>query len=272
MRNIRLLIPFVVAATGLLISGAAKADGLQILISPTTSISPGQSVSADLRGSFDVVELGCDEPLQCTQVESSKDYTRWSIYAPVSIKPGPYYVQGVASSLANPAEPVLSARTSLTVPVGTLPKAISFDPPTGVFGFMGDQKHFRVIATLQDDSTVDVSQAAELEIQIPATIKRSGTTYTAVAAGDATVTAVLAVGGRSISTTLVLAVPRSAVGDLNGDEKIDSDDLNMLLGFRNHPANGPNDARDLNRDGKIDALDARILTTLCTYPRCASTP
>jgi hypothetical protein len=42
-----------------------------------------------------------------------------------------------------------------------------------------------------------------------------------------------------------------------------------ILAARNTPASSVNDLRDLNGDGKIDALDSRILTTLCTRPRCA---
>jgi len=58
-------------------------------------------------------------------------------------------------------------------------------------------------------------------------------------------------------------------GDLNGDGQVDKSDLNILMDALNTPANGPNDARDLNHDGVINALDARILVTLCTHPGCA---
>jgi hypothetical protein len=61
-------------------------------------------------------------------------------------------------------------------------------------------------------------------------------------------------------------------GDVNGDRKIDMNDVNTLVSSRNQPANGPDDLRDLNRDGVINALDSRILTTLCTNPRCAVQP
>lgn len=58
-------------------------------------------------------------------------------------------------------------------------------------------------------------------------------------------------------------------GDLDGDRDVDQDDLNIVLVARNQPA-GPNDPRDLNRDGIINALDARQLVTLCTRPGCAT--
>ncbi len=63
-------------------------------------------------------------------------------------------------------------------------------------------------------------------------------------------------------------MPRPGDVDLDGD--VDMDDLSLILAARNTLASGPNDPRDLNRDGEIDALDARILTTLCTRPRCAT--
>lgn len=47
-------------------------------------------------------------------------------------------------------------------------------------------------------------------------------------------------------------------GDINNDGSIDSTDLWLILGARNKPASGPDDPRDLDHDGKITVLDARI--------------
>jgi hypothetical protein len=63
---------------------------------------------------------------------------------------------------------------------------------------------------------------------------------------------------------------RARPGDIDRDGDVDLNDLNIVLVARNTPASGPDDSRDLNHDGTIDALDARILTTLCTRPRCAT--
>jgi len=57
-------------------------------------------------------------------------------------------------------------------------------------------------------------------------------------------------------------------GDLDGDGKVDIGDLYSLMYFLNLPAN-PNDRKDLDYDGQITILDARILVTLCTKARCA---
>ncbi len=60
------------------------------------------------------------------------------------------------------------------------------------------------------------------------------------------------------------------IGDLDSDRDVDQLDLNKLLAARNKPASGPNDPRDLDQNGTINALDARKLTLLCTRQRCAT--
>jgi Dockerin type I domain len=62
--------------------------------------------------------------------------------------------------------------------------------------------------------------------------------------------------------------PIANPGDLNGDHKVDINDLGLLMQRLNQAA-GPNDPRDLDYDGQITVLDARILVTLCTNPHCA---
>ena len=74
----------------------------------------------------------------------------------------------------------------------------------------------------------------------------------------------------SISVGIQVTVPSALRGDLNGDGRVDKSDLNILLDAINTPPNGPNDARDLNHDGLINALDSRILVTLCTHPGCTA--
>lgn len=60
------------------------------------------------------------------------------------------------------------------------------------------------------------------------------------------------------------------LGDIDGDNDVDNDDLAKITSALNKPADGPNDFRDLDGDGKITALDARKLVLLCTRPRCAT--
>lgn len=70
---------------------------------------------------------------------------------------------------------------------------------------------------------------------------------------------------------LIQGVARAS-GDVNGDGKIDKLDIGLVTQALNTPANGPYDPRDLNHDGVINLLDARILVTLCTFPGCATSP
>jgi hypothetical protein len=61
-------------------------------------------------------------------------------------------------------------------------------------------------------------------------------------------------------------------GDLDGDGDVDRADITLLLGDRGNSvaqsACGP--PCDLDGDGQITALDARMLTLLCTRPGCAT--
>jgi Tol biopolymer transport system component len=72
--------------------------------------------------------------------------------------------------------------------------------------------------------------------------------------------------------TLQPLLPASFSGDLNGDGIIDLRDLTIIQQAIGLSPNRPYDARDRNGDGKIDALDVRLLTTVCTFERCASNP
>ncbi len=61
---------------------------------------------------------------------------------------------------------------------------------------------------------------------------------------------------------VVITVLRA--GDLDQDDDVDMDDLEIVLAARNTPADGLDDPRDLDGDGMITVLDARILVTLFT--------
>jgi hypothetical protein len=65
-------------------------------------------------------------------------------------------------------------------------------------------------------------------------------------------------------------------GDVSGDEVVDRNDLSLVVASRNLPAVNAEDPRDLDGDGMITVLDARILVTLFTVPagftRIAASP
>lgn len=76
--------------------------------------------------------------------------------------------------------------------------------------------------------------------------------------------------GADSSTPSEVEITVPPLGDIDLDGDVDNNDLNQILAARNKPASGPNDLRDLDGNLKIDALDARKLTTLCTRSRCAT--
>lgn len=74
-------------------------------------------------------------------------------------------------------------------------------------------------------------------------------------------------GAATDDDDVVITVPM--LGDMDLDNDVDTLDLNEVLARRNTAADGPNDIRDINGDRRIDVLDARVLTTLCSRVRCA---
>jgi len=71
------------------------------------------------------------------------------------------------------------------------------------------------------------------------------------------------------NTSHVAPALTNIIGDINGDGVVDIKDLNMLNTHLNKPSTSAGDPFDINNDGVINALDARKLTTFCTYSRCA---
>ena len=55
-------------------------------------------------------------------------------------------------------------------------------------------------------------------------------------------------------------------GDVSGDEVVDRNDLSLVVASRNLHAVDSEDPRDLDGDGMITVLDARILVTLFSVP------
>lgn len=71
-------------------------------------------------------------------------------------------------------------------------------------------------------------------------------------------------GGGELSAEVAVTVRGSTSGDIDGDGRVDDDDLNTLRSWFGHSATGANDARDLNHDGVIDERDLPLLEALCT--------
>ncbi len=58
--------------------------------------------------------------------------------------------------------------------------------------------------------------------------------------------------------------------DVNHDSVIDQTDINLIIAARNSPATGPDDPRDPDNNGVINALDARTCQSRCTRAACST--
>jgi hypothetical protein len=76
-------------------------------------------------------------------------------------------------------------------------------------------------------------------------------------------------GGSSDTVTINVVASVSIPGDLDGDGDIDKLDIAKVLAAKGTAASGPNDPRDIDKDGQITILDARRLATMCSRPNCA---
>ncbi len=76
--------------------------------------------------------------------------------------------------------------------------------------------------------------------------------------------------GSATSAPSTVQVRVALRGDVDLDGDVDRADTALILAARGQAASGANDLRDLNGDGRIDVLDARIDATLCTRANCAT--
>jgi hypothetical protein len=61
----------------------------------------------------------------------------------------------------------------------------------------------------------------------------------------------------------------SGMCDVDSDGDVDSDDIGLLMSYRNSPAMGADDPYDVDGDDMVTVLDARACTLQCTRPHCA---
>ncbi len=70
----------------------------------------------------------------------------------------------------------------------------------------------------------------------------------------------------SAADSVTITAPK--LGDIDLDGDVDKNDLKLIRAARKMLANGPNDLRDINGDGKITSLDVRLAKRLCTRRWC----
>lgn len=74
----------------------------------------------------------------------------------------------------------------------------------------------------------------------------------------------------SFIATKVQEIIQALQCDVDLDRDIDRDDIALISAARNQPASGQADPRDVDRNGVINVLDARICTQKCTRANCQS--
>ena len=124
----------------------------------------------------------------------------------------------------------------------------------------------RTFVTLQDSSGLQVTS------QNPEVVTYSNGEVQTLSAGSTTLTFQYSSpeSATPVTSQVRISVNPGQRADLDGNGVIDLDDLRILNRALNSPATSNQDSRDLNHDGQINVLDARLLVTLCTHPHCSS--
>jgi hypothetical protein len=259
---------------GLIVSHDARAQSELQITSPAnnTIVNPGETIAVIVTRSPDIVDVTLVGSLVggALPVMNGGNPLTFSITIPTQKKAGTYAIAALdVTPRSQLATGVMSAPVTVQVEAANA-NSIVADPKI-TLRYPGDKRTLRVFAISANGLSTNISTSSQLSLASSnvavATVDRMGDVS---GVGNGTTTIQVQYNG--LSTSVPVTVPTLVRGDLNGDGRIDIDDLNILDSALNRPANGANDARDLNRDGKIDALDARILVTLCTYPQCASHP
>lgn len=150
--------------------------------------------------------------------------------------------------------------------------AYQFRHKSVLVNFPGDVAENMVLGVGADKRTfdlpLDIAQTVQYSVADETIAKFLPTKgVVGVKAGETTLTA--KIDGHEMVSDIV--VRGSGIrGDISGDRVINSVDMLFIQAEVGQKATVPEDARDLNHDGKIDEADIKILTTLCTTPKCAT--
>lgn len=191
---------------------------------------------------------------------------RFALRIPDKTTPGPYTL--VAYGGNGTSSPARSRAITINVKPQFGAREIWVTPAILELATPGDVGVARV-AGHNGSTQLDVTRMATAESENPKIAVPAGTgAVRAVAPGRTRIFYRLG----TLEAELEVAVGGATRGDLDGDDDVDEDDRN-LLSIELNSAAVAGDARDLNADGKIDAVDVAALTALCSRASCAtSTP
>jgi len=240
-----------------------------------TVVSPGQviTVTVTRSQSSGITRVALNDG-DWTPLMEGSDPLIFSITVPPAAQAGPFQITAFDFTPRGPVGLGTASAPLVLMVKGPVVTSLGANFRSMHLRFAGVTSQLRLIGysspgtpvSLQNPSAVSYSS----QVSSVASVDQSGL-VTALGPGQTTIIAIYTnPNGSKVAVNVPVFVAKSIPGDLNGDGKVDLEDEAILQGAINTTAVGPNDARDLNHDGKINALDARILVTLCTYPRCAT--
>jgi hypothetical protein len=273
----RACIPFLaIVVFGALVPSQAQAQAIPTLaiVSPVneTVVQAGQTIQVTVNAT-NVTLLTMEavvgtDPLGVSLSQTVSPQQIFSITVPNPLHPGRYFITALGKRASGGT--VQSAPVSIIVPINGPVSSLRVSGNPLVLLFPGDQSGLDVVASTPSGSVTLTSVNLSFTSDDPsvASVGSNGIVI-GQKPGNTLVHVNYGTGASAVSAGVRVLVGGSVRGDFNGDDRVDTSDIFVLNALLNTRANGPNDARDLNHDGKIDALDARVLTTLCTYARCA---
>jgi hypothetical protein len=251
---------------------SAQSAPLLTITSPAsgTVVAPGETITVIVQSASGVSfrNIGIVGPEGLGIAEGGPSLYQASVTIRSDALPGPTRIaaQGTLSTGGEASSPSVHLIIDNGVAVSSI-KALPFSS----YNFSkinGGKLYVDVEATYIDGTSASISKAATYTSDNVDVATASEGNIIPTGSGTTTIH----VTYKDQTVNLPVTVDQHATGDLDGNGRVDKDDLSIITQSLNTPALGKNDPRDLNHDGKIDALDARILTTLCTYPRCATHP
>lgn len=186
-----------------------------------------------------------------------------SFTVPAETTPGLYQIVAAGVSTTGVVE---SQPVSLRINSGYSFESLLVEPLAVELRYAGDRAALQVRGRTVEGRTVYLTKDTKLVGTIENNKIAAYEKGAVVAVGPGSTT--LRVGYAQHVVELPVTVASVKRGDLDADGDIDVDDLNEMQVWIGSVTRSLNDSRDLNGDGRIDALDMRVLTTLCTRTRC----
>ena len=257
MNILRTAIFFILASLA-----AAGQRGSDITIaSPSngTVVAPGQTINVVVTSRITLqgaIVLG-ESPIQDSDFQTASPYL-CTVQIPQETRPRKYTLTAYGTVV--PGQNIISEPIQIRVEKPESISQMTVEPATIRFNFVGESLPLQVLGHFSDGTDYDVTESTKTTFRSSDPSVAIDPDGIATAIGPGKTTLIVSYGG--LAAEVLVSVPASLPGDLNGDERIDDDDLGILRRALNSNAAAPNDARDLNHDGKIDENDVEIMKNL----------